>query len=350
MLLDRVLAGECTPAERLELDGLLAVDPALSDHVDALRRGMRPPPAGVLGLDRPARAAHLLAALGVPADTAAASPVAHPDHPQRTRLSHPWPRGMGSVVRRWRWPAVAAALVAALVAGFGLGVIRGSLPGRTPSRVYATRAGQRATITLPDGSRLVLAPASRLTLATTYGTHAREVTLDGAALFTVTHNATLPFRVRTSRAVVEDLGTRFGVHAYGDDSLARVIVAEGAVTVATASRLGRALDLHAGDLALIGPDGRARLARDAAVSDELAWADGSLVFRSSTMTQVAREIARAFDVDVQVSDTALARQRVTAAFGKDADSLGAVLSYLALMLDARVERAGRAITFVPARR
>jgi ferric-dicitrate binding protein FerR (iron transport regulator) len=59
----------------------------------------------------------------------------------------------------------------------------------------------------------------------------RTLELEGEAVFTVAHESTRPFAVRTSRAVATDLGTCFVVRAYLDDPNTDVVVAEGQVAV-----------------------------------------------------------------------------------------------------------------------
>src|SRR5690606_6482512 len=59
----------------------------------------------------------------------------------------------------------------------------------------------------------------------------RDVYLDGNAYFEVETDPRRPFRVHTAQGVVEVLGTRFGVRAYGADSMTAGVVAVGRVRV-----------------------------------------------------------------------------------------------------------------------
>jgi len=63
----------------------------------------------------------------------------------------------------------------------------------TLARTYTTGVGQRDSVRLADGSRVVLGPDSRLTVPADYGTGSRSVELRGDGYFDVVHDAAKPF-------------------------------------------------------------------------------------------------------------------------------------------------------------
>ncbi len=363
VLLDRALAGDCTPAERLELDDLLAADPVLGAHVDTLRRGLQPPAAEVLGLDRSARAARLLTALGVSADTAAAPSRARLDHPQRTRPSRTWLRGVGGRVvgLRAMIPAVQAraarplsAIAVAVVAALGVGLAVRSGANRhahaSHGREYATAAGQRLSVTLVDGTQLTLAPASRARVAAEYGqgSGSREVELEGEGYFTVVHDATHPFAVRLRGAVARDVGTAFDARAYPEDPWARIAVAEGKVVIAApAVRAVRERPLQAGDVAMVVGD-TITVAHGADVFALTGWRHGTLAFHDTPLPVVLEELSRWYGVDIRVGDARLGTLAVTATVGDEA--LDRTLDLLVPALAARYEHRGSVVTIYSARK
>jgi transmembrane sensor len=178
------------------------------------------------------------------------------------------------------------------------------------------------------------------------------VYLEGEALFDVVHDTTRPFRVWARDAVAEDLGTRFDVRAYAEDSVVAVAVAEGAVALdrAVASPEGdrpagavaQGVVLRRGDLGTLAPDGRITTATGPVVATYLAWAEGRLQFVKTPLPEVVRAVGRWYDLDVRVASPALASRTVTAEFG--AQSAEELMRALALALDARVSRSGRVIT------
>jgi len=149
---------------------------------------------------------------------------------------------------------LAAAAVLILVAAGSLLVHARWRAADAALQAFTTRRSQTAVLELPDGSRLMLGPASRLRLAADgsafrAGT-ARDVYLEGEAYLEVKHDAARPFRVHTAAGVVEDIGTEFLVSAYPEAPGMRVVVATGAVALCAAALVGSA----AGFKVFLAPD------------------------------------------------------------------------------------------------
>ena len=114
-------------------------------------------------------------------------------------------------LRRRRRSVVVAATTAPLVAVLlALGLRMAPPPAAVaPSpQLFATRAGERATATLADGTTVRLNGATRLQVVyTTAGRSARL--LAGQAFFDVRHDAARPFVVRAGASRTRVLGTAF---------------------------------------------------------------------------------------------------------------------------------------------
>lgn len=236
--------------------------------------------------------------------------------------------------RRTAW-AIAATLVVA-AAGLGWYVAR---PHDVEWRVASTAAGERIVIRLADSSVVTLGPASTVRYA--IGMSKRDVELVGLADFKVVHDAQRPFVVRAGNAVATDLGTEFVVRAYRDDSLVQVSVTEGAVSLARSGG-SSAIELRPGEVGHVATTDEPRLDTRPAARTYAAWLNGRLVFDDAPLADVAKELARWFDVDVRIASDALARRKVSAIY--NSPSLTGVLDALGATLDVRVERIGRTIT------
>ena len=218
---------------------------------------------------------------------------------------------------RWRRARLSAAAAVLVVAGAG--VLWRSLAGGSPSsaanapREFATAPGVMDSLTLPDGSRVLLGPGSHLALAPDFGATAREMTLTGEARFSVVHDPAHTFVVHTPSATVRDVGTVFSVHSDANEG-ARVVVNEGKVEVQGQAGASRQT-LGAGDIAIVAPSGTIQLQRAAVGADDLAWTQGRLIFRDASATQVTADLRRWYGVDVRV-DSALAMRPVTANFDR----------------------------------
>jgi len=134
----------------------------------------------------------------------------------------------------WMRLAAAFAAVVLLVAG-GAGAFH--LFGAPPEvQVYRTGVGERATVTLADGSQATLNTAS--TLAVEYTRSRRGLRLlAGEAWFDVAKNPNRPFVVQADGHSVTATGTSFDVRL--DPDRLRVAVSEGRVLVAAGERTDR---------------------------------------------------------------------------------------------------------------
>ena len=200
------------------------------------------------------------------------------------------------------WWAAAAAVVAAV----GVSQWRASNEG-TPAAplIFIAHIGSRDSVILSDGSRVILAPGSKLTVAANYGQGQRNVELQGDAQFTVVHDATRPFSVRSGAAMINDLGTVFTVKAVAGKGVV-VAVTEGSVSLRDLSPTGnaKAVTLAAGDRGRLNTDGKLVSERGSVTPDDSAWVVGKLVYRDASLAEVQADLRRWFRVELVVSDSA----------------------------------------------
>ncbi|MBX6331551.1 MAG: FecR domain-containing protein [Gemmatimonadaceae bacterium] len=340
-LLDRYLAGDCSPAEAERVARWLGRDPEHGLLVDALRASADEAAPSPTSWD----VERMWEATRTRGLRAAGAPRPRRSRAMRLDALH----GRTPVVLR-----VAAAILIAIAAGLLWETARapgGRRPAAAPWREYATTRGQRADFDLPDGTHVHLNVDSRLRVPPDYGVRARDVALDGEALFDVRHDAAAPFRVHAGRVTAEDIGTRFVVRAYPTDRDAMVVVAEGAVALAPARPAGdttpahpaRATVLRRGDLARVSGAGALTTERGVAVGAYLAWADGRLVLQRVPLREALPQLARWYDLDFRLADDSIGRLLVTATF--DDAPPGEALQLLALSLGVRYERRGTVVTF-----
>ncbi|NMB50407.1 MAG: FecR family protein, partial [Bacteroidales bacterium] len=105
-----------------------------------------------------------------------------------------------------------------------------------PTREIATNtlyvpAGQRAQLTLEDGTTVWLNAQSMLTYPSHFAGKERKVTLTGEAFFDVAKNSRKPFIVESQDIRVEVLGTQFNVYNYPDAGYFQASLVEGSVKI-----------------------------------------------------------------------------------------------------------------------
>ncbi|MBF5052215.1 anti-FecI sigma factor FecR [Alcanivorax venustensis ISO4] len=151
---------------------------------------------------------------------------------------------------------------------------------------HRTAAGEIRTLTLPDGSQVVLNSGSAIDLDYSDATRTVEL-VRGELLATVAKAPDRPFQVVTRDLTATALGTEYSVRL--DDGFTRVAVQESTVAV-TPRHGGDALNLTAGQQADLNRDGV--LAREAAPRQRPDWADGRLAFSNAPLTDVVERLAR----------------------------------------------------------
>ncbi len=323
--IDRYLAGECSPAEAAETERWIESEPGLRELVEGMRHTGR---AGEWHPDAAAAWARMSGAV-----SRAETPV----------ISIARSRRAGAVPV-WAWRAAAAV---ALVAG-GLGVWtllqRTSGPGESVAMTEAvTLRAQRTTISLPDGTTVLLAPESRLRYAVGLRGRTRDVVLEGEGFFMVAHDPSRPFRVHAGSAVARALGTRFAVRARTDEGPVGVVVSEGRVQLRPAAAGDSGAVLVAGDLGRLTAGGTVEVRHGVDLDAELDWTNGRLVFEDAPVGSAFTRLGRWYGVRLEAGDETMARRRFSGTVA--GTPLPELLQALALALDARFERRGDTITY-----
>lgn len=308
--LAKYIAGESSADERVAVDAWLDAVPArrveivrLEQHIGRLGRTSSRPVDIEAGLAR-----------------------------VRARRNEPVVVDMASRRSFFRRPALraAAAFAIAAVGGITWWATSRTTPTAAPL-TYATVAGQMDTVSLADGSRVLLGPSSSMRIEQ----GGRRVALAGEAFFEVKHDARRPFEVHAGDAIVRDVGTAFVVRATGDT--VHVAVTEGAVQL-VALRSSRTLDVVAGQHARVAAGSDVSSAQNPDRDDDLAFTRGQLVFRDADFRRVQDELARWYGVTIQAGDRAITQRHLTATFA--GDSIRRVIDVIALAMGGTADIRG----------
>lgn len=243
--------------------------------------------------------------------------------------------------RVWpRWAMAAAMLVAAVLLGFHLHSL-------TSDAMFQTALGERATISLPDGSTLMLNSNSKVRVD--YSLRSRIIHLErGEAFFKVAHNASRPFWVTTGNKWVRAVGTAFNV--FVNPKGVQVTVHEGTVKVGLEGRLLSAslsdetlsqasAELHSGEQADVqdGVTTTRKLSSEALVRAG-GWRDGWLYFEQQNLCAVVDELNRYTSHRLVLQDPQLCSLAVGGAFQANPQGAEALLIMLEHNFDAHVRR------------
>ncbi|WP_320167894.1 FecR domain-containing protein [Mangrovibacterium marinum] len=200
--------------------------------------------------------------------------------------------------------------------------------------------GKRTTITLSDQTKVWLNSGSRLIFPASFTKKNREVYLEGEAIFEVSHDKSHPFVVSTRNVDVEVLGTVFNLSAYNDDDFINTVLVEGGVLLKYGGNvlLGRqSSQLYPGMLASYNTQTSSLNKQKINTQLYTSWREGYLVFEQQPLGDIAKKIARYYDVQVVFDDPALAKETFSGNLDLQ-NSASEVLRVVAQIVNARIEQ------------
>jgi transmembrane sensor len=198
----------------------------------------------------------------------------------------------------------------------------------------ATPRGGQYQLTLPDGSQVWLNAESSITYPTAFPGSERKVSITGEAYFEVAHNAKQPFRVETGSQMVEVLGTHFNINAYKEEPTINTTLLEGSIRLSS-TFVHTSLILKPGQQGQLA-ENKLTLAAKPDVEQVMAWKNGAFNFENLPLATALREIARWYDVEVIYSN-GIPQVTLGGGMGRDLN-LSQVLKALQYFdVDARLE-------------
>lgn len=176
----------------------------------------------------------------------------------------------------------------------------------------ATPNGGQYQVILPDGSKVWLNASSSLRFPTRFEGKERSVELTGEAYFEVAQRSSMPFRVKLpdNGMDVQVLGTEFDVMAYANEQTSNTTLVSGKVNVVSK---GAVRMLEPGKQAILDNQTKAMRVAEANVEQVVAWKNGLFRFRETGIRELMRQVERWYNVQV-----------VYEAEGKDQDFTGVV--------------------------
>lgn len=179
---------------------------------------------------------------------------------------------------------------------------------------YSVNRGQRAGITLPDGTIVHLNSESKLTYTPEFNGKLREVSLEGEAFFEVTPNKEKPFIVKTSVFDVEVLGTSFNVSVYNDENIVETALIEGKVKLTMNGYPSKPVYLTPSQKFVYSRNEQKGNISIMEEDSELAWKQGILAFNAVPLTEVFKRMERWYGVTIHYDKENLVNDKFTGQF------------------------------------
>lgn len=209
------------------------------------------------------------------------------------------------VARRWLHGAAAAVLLFFISATIYLYFNRADT--YYDPITFTTGKGERAVLTLPDGTKVTLGYDSRLAYTPSgFSPTGRRVTLSGEAYFDVAKAGDSPFIVSDDNLEVKVLGTKFDLQLRRNRPFARLTLDEGGVLL-TSVKTGQSASISPGNTATLDyASGGITVRASDTVGDMKAWMDGVLNFKNEPFIHVLRSLEEAYDISIKTSGSIIA--------------------------------------------
>ena len=169
-------------------------------------------------------------------------------------------------------------------------------PNRMLHNTMRTPRGGQYELLMPDGTKVWLNASSSLTYPTAFIGLERKVKLTGEAYFEVAHNSNMPFKVEVSGLEINVLGTHFNVNAYEDEVTTKTTLLEGSVQIKKGTS---AAVLEPGQQAQLGKNGEITMVGGFDLEEVIAWKNGLFSFNGADLPTIMRQLSRWYDVEIQ---------------------------------------------------
>lgn len=197
---------------------------------------------------------------------------------------------------------------------------------KMPDMVLSVEKGQKANITLPDGSKVWVNSDSKLVYGSRFTAKERILELEGEAYFEVAPDKNRPFIVETRDLSVKALGTCFDVKSYKEDNWVSTVLMTGKVEVWSENEK---LFLEPNQRVLFNKStGKMAKSKVADAAGFSSWMYNVLNFEEETFENIVWTLQRLYNTRIVFESESLKKYRFTGSPGNT--SLESILQILSL--------------------
>lgn len=224
------------------------------------------------------------------------------------------------------WTARIASVVILLLLT-GISVYRYAMEQqKMQDMIVSVEKGQKANITLPDGSKVWVNSDSRLIYGSRFTSKERILELEGEAYFEVAPDKMRPFIVETKNISVKALGTSFDVKSYKEDNWVSAVLMTGKVEVWSENEK---LILEPNQRILFDKStGKMEKSKVMDATDFSGWMYNTLSFEAETFENIVQTLQRLYNTKIVFESESLKKYRFTGSPGNT--SLESILQILSL--------------------
>lgn len=172
--------------------------------------------------------------------------------------------------------------------------------------------GQRAQLTLNDGSSVWLNANSKLTYPSIFAGGERRVSVEGEAYFTISPDKNRPFIVLAKNVEMKVLGTQFNVHSYPTTGFVKTNLVEGSLKVYCPENIANSVVLKPQEEVTVTAN--KMVVGKSTVADYYLWTEGLYVFEDESLIDIINKLQLYYDVKIVVEDPEIFNVRYTGKF------------------------------------
>lgn len=198
-----------------------------------------------------------------------------------------------------------------------------------------TPAGQRACLTLQDGTEVWLNAKSKLVYPARFTGKERKVAVEGEAFFSVSKDSARPFIVSASGVNMKVLGTQFNVFCYPEAEYVETSLLEGSVYVSFSGKEKEGVLLRPNQQ-VIAAKGKMTV-NPIRLYDHFLWREGVYAFENEPLINILKKLELYYDVKIIVKDPSMFKETYTGKF-RQRDSLDDIFKILQQIQSFKIRR------------
>ena len=198
----------------------------------------------------------------------------------------------------WRCIQIAAVIMLPILLCSTFYLYRENIAFTTDKTTISTTDNERATIILPDGSKVTLNEKTTLAYnSKSFNRSKRQIEFEGEGFFEVAKDTEHPFTIDADELEVRVLGTKFNLNACKKNLISELTLEEGSVLF-TAMQTGKSATLAPHQKAMLDKSTGSITVTEVenAVNDATAWKRKELVFRNIPLHQVLKSIEKHYGI------------------------------------------------------
>ncbi|MBX3255179.1 MAG: FecR family protein [Chitinophagaceae bacterium] len=168
------------------------------------------------------------------------------------------------------------------------------------TNTMSTPRGGKYHLILPDGTGVWLNAASSITYPTVFTGDTRQVSIKGEVYFEVVKNPRIPFVVTLDHSRrIEVTGTSFNINAYPDEPQCKTTLLEGVVKVHAGGSVKQLIPGQQAQTVMSDMQSVVTVTDHVNLEQVMAWKNGAFSFKNAGIYEVMRQVSRWYDLDIE---------------------------------------------------